>query len=389
MNNTKKIISVVLVLVMLVSTLALSASAWTGTGSQELKFDVTADKTVVSAGDTVTVTCKLNLSDAGTWANTYGGFAISWLYNSNILTPTADNVGFGPVIAEFAQAKACGKIVTATALTQVRTASTAAEQAVYDENGYNAICKVQCVKDASTTYGSQGYWEATDGMTLFTVKFTVNDSVADGTVVHFDMLSGLFTKNHTYLQAIDTAAGNKGTNKYGAQYYDTSTATLAIPVGSAATTPVEFQKAQIRFKGITATSGAATYQNSFDVRTVAQITEANFATFFTDEATAKAKITDFGFVYAAKSNVATFDADTAKTVAEGGSAANYVKVPVTYMQHTGGNYIFTCLISNIADADKTDGVNCLGYVCFDGTYYYFDAAASVDFNTLYTTNMPA
>lgn len=165
--------------------------------------------------------------------------------------------------------------------------------------------------------------------------------------------------------------------------FSTVDGTVVVP--AAATSILKYSKSQIRFKGITATSGPSTYQGTFDVRTVAKISQADFLATFTSEENAKAKITDFGFVYAAKSKVASFNADTAKAVAEGTPATGYVKAPVTYMQHTadGADYIFTCLITNIPDAAKTDGVNCLAYVCFDGNYIYFDAAESVDYSTLY------
>lgn len=156
---------------------------------------------------------------------------------------------------------------------------------------------------------------------------------------------------------------------------------------------VEYSKAQIRFKGIGKDKDKTNYGNEFDVRTVAKISQENFLATFESEENAKAKISDFGFVYASTKNVATFDLATAKAVAEGGSAENYVKKSVTYMQHTGdgADYIFTCLIDGIKDteANKADGVNCLGYVCFDGTYYYFDTAATVSFGALYTAHFPA
>ena len=152
-------------------------------------------------------------------------------------------------------------------------------------------------------------------------------------------------------------------------------------------------KSQIRFHGIGSDKVTSKYAHKFDIRTVAKITENDFLDTFTSEENAKDKISDFGFVYAAKSKVADFDVDTAKIVAEGGEAENYVKKSVTYMQHTGDgeDYIFTCIISDIDDNEenKADCVNCLAYVCFDGKYYYFATAATVSFNELYTANMPS
>lgn len=176
--------------------------------------------------------------------------------------------------------------------------------------------------------------------------------------------------------------------------YEANYVSNAVVAGATEASFVQYSKAQIRFAGIGETSTAADYKGTFDVRTVAKISQADFIANFTDEATAKEKITDVGFVYATTDNVPTFDIEKAKTAAQ--TLANeesldgYVKKAVSYMQHTGdgADYIFTCLIENIADADKDQTVNCLGYVCFDGTYYYFDAAAAVSFNTLYTAHFP-
>ncbi len=334
MFKTKKFISVLLALAMVFSVFAISATAWTGDGTQELKFDVVADKTTVNPGDTVSVECKLNLAEGGTWANTYGGFAISWMYNDAVLTPTT--LVYGDIVSNFSQQRPIGKIVVATALNQVKSTSTAEEQAAWDANGYNAICKIQAVKDAATEYGSQGYWEAVDGMTLFTVTFTVNDSVAPGTAVNFDMISGLFNKKHIYLQAIDTTNGNKGTNKYGAQYYDASTASLALTVagGETPATPVLTKtSAQVKMTP----NSATTVEDAFQFRVVSKISDADWNTYFANTGVADATtnaITSVGFV--AYKGTEGFSLDTAKAVAAGTAADGYFVATTDYIQHTDG-----------------------------------------------------
>lgn len=166
-----------------------------------------------------------------------------------------------------------------------------------------------------------------------------------------------------------------------------------VNVASAAAPSIlQYDKAQIRFRGIGATSTSADYEGKFDVRTKAKISEADFLSTFESEANAIAKVSKFGFVYAATSNVAAddFDLETAKAVAQGGKADGYVDKEVTYMQHKAGtDYTFTCLIENIADADKTDGVSCIAYVCYDGEYIYFDAPVTVSYAGLYSQYMPA
>lgn len=367
MVKTKKFISVLLALAMVFSVFAISATAWTGDGTQELKFDVVADKTTVNPGDEVTVECKLNLADNGSWANTYGGFAISWMYNDAVLTPTS--LEYGPVISEFSAVRPIGKIVVATALTQVKNASTAAEQAAWDANGYNAMCKIQCVKDASTTYGSQGYWEAEDGMTLFTVTFTVNESVEPGTTVNFDMISGLFNKKHIYLQAIDTANKNKGTNKYGAQYYDASTASLALSVAGGEVAAPVLTKANSQVK--MTPNSATTVEDAFQFRVISKISDADWNTCFANTGKADATtnaITKVGFV--AYKGTAGFNLDTAKGVVAGTPAAGYDVATTDYIQHVNGSDAqFGCRI-DITSAETRSDVT---YVAFA---QYLDASGA-------------
>lgn len=373
MFKTKKFISVLLALAMVFSVFAISATAWTGDGTQELKFDVVADKTTVNPGDTVSVECKLNLAEGGTWANTFGGFAISWMYNDAVLTPTT--LVYGDIVSNFSQQRPIGKIVVATALNQVKSTSTAEEQAAWDANGYNAICKIQAVKDAATEYGSQGYWEAVDGMTLFTVTFTVNDSVAPGTAVNFDMISGLFNKNHIYLQAIDTTNRNKGTNKYGAQYYDASTASLALTVagGETPATPVLTKtSAQVKMTP----NSATTVEDAFQFRVVSKISDADWNTYFANTGVADATtnaITSVGFV--AYKGTEGFSLDTAKAVAAGTAADGYSVATTDYIQHTdGADAQFGCRLEITSAETRSD----VTYVAF-AQYVDASGAAQVVF----------
>lgn len=373
MKTTKKVLGVLVALAMLVNVFAMFSFA--AVPDTAIDLTLTVDKANYSAGEVVTITVS-EKADAAVVGNMRigGGYAIG--YNTAVIGPLSD--GLDPAANQGLVAIQSGYD---NSISTMNFSSGYAMDAGY---GWDDV-ELFCLADDMMTE-----FDATEGVDLFTFQMKLADDVADG-----DYVIGFNKESYINYDGYSNDAAMGGVYGYDDDYGYGTTAnyglgTVTIHVGAPAGSPVEFQKAQIRFKGITGpTSTSADYQGTFDVRTVAQITEANFAATFTDETTAKAGISTLGFVYATKSNVATFDVDTAKAVAEGGSAANYVNVPVTYMQHTGGNYIFTCLISGIADADKTDGVNCLGYVCFNGTYYYFDAAASVDFGTLYTAYMPA
>lgn len=327
MAKTKKVISVVLALVLMISTCAFSAFAWTGTAQQEIKLEAVADKTTVQPGDTIKLSVKLYKNDAGTWENALAGFNISWFYNSSLITP--ESVEYGDIVKNFTQIRPVGRIVNANAIKQAKEASTSSEQAIYDANGYNTICKIQALKDNSTTFGAQGYWESVDGMTLFTITLKVSDTAAAGSTIGFDMFSGLFAKNHTYLQSVDKS-NKKATNRYGAAYYDSSNTSVTFTVGTPAPAGPVVAKAKSQVK-MTATS-ATTVADEFSFRVISKISDSDWDTYFKNTGVAGATtdyITAVGMV--AYKGAAAFDADTAKKVVAGTPAADYSAAKTDYI----------------------------------------------------------
>ena len=367
MAKTKKVISIVLALVLMISTCAFSAFAWTGTDQQEIKLEAVADKTTVQPGDTIKLSVKLYKNDAGTWQNALAGFNISWFYNSSLITP--ESVEYGDIVKDFTQIRPVGKIVAATAIKQAKEASTSDEQAIYEANGYNTICKIQALKDANTTFGSQGYWESVDGMTLFTITLKVSDTAAAGSTIGFDMFSGLFAKNHTYLQSVDTS-NKKATNKYGAAYYDSSDASVTLTVGTPAPAGPAVTKAKSQVK-MTATS-ATTVADEFSFRVISKISDSDWDTYFKNTGVAGATtdyITAVGMV--AYKGAAAFDADTAKKVVAGTPAADYSAASTDYISK----------VSDTADAEfgaiiKANHSTLKNDVTYMGFVQYVDASGN-------------
>ena len=367
MAKTKKVISIVLALVLMISTCAFSAFAWTGTDQQEIRLEAVADKTTVQPGDTIKLSVKLYKNDAGTWQNALAGFNISWFYNSSLITP--ESVEYGDIVKDFTQIRPVGKIVAATAIKQAKEASTSDEQAIYEANGYNTICKIQALKDANTTFGSQGYWESVDGMTLFTITLKVSDTAAAGSTIGFDMFSGLFAKNHTYLQSVDTS-NKKATNKYGAAYYDSSDASVTLTVGTPAPAGPAVTKAKSQVK-MTATS-ATTVADEFSFRVISKISDSDWDTYFKNTGVAGATtdyITAVGMV--AYKGAAAFDADTAKKVVAGTPAADYSAASTDYISK----------VSDTADAEfgaiiKANHSTLTNDVTYMGFVQYVDASGN-------------
>lgn len=367
MAKTKKVISVVLALVLMISTCAFSAFAWTGTAQQEIKLEAVADKTTVQPGDTIKLSVKLYKNDAGTWENALAGFNISWFYNSSLITP--ESVEYGDIVKNFTQIRPVGRIVNANAIKQAKEASTLSEQAIYDANGYNTICKIQALKDNSTTFGAQGYWESVDGMTLFTITLKVSDTAAAGSTIGFDMFSGLFAKNHTYLQSVDKS-NKKATNRYGAAYYDSSDASVTLTVGTPAPAGPAVTKAKSQVK-MTATS-ATKVADEFSFRVISKISDSDWDTYFKNTGVAGATtdyITAVGMV--AYRGAAAFDAETAKKVVAGTPATDYSAAKTDYISK----------VSDTADAEfgaiiKAKHSTLTNDVTYMGFVQYVDASGN-------------
>ena len=381
MRNVKKALGIVLVLAMLLNIVALASFAMTADTVCELTL--VADKEYYAPGDEITLTvygqtaadCEY-IEMAGQYIFGYDSAAIAPYSNSSDLTQHGFSAGAD-------HASAFDNSMSEVWFNDTLTGS----MGTSISNGDKIIC--YGVSQLAETYVSA----TAAPVELFSFKMKVADTAANGEYEIAFNRASWEDYNGTVNDKINGGiAGPSGTEFGFAETNMWAFNDATIKVGApTASSFVQYSKAQIRFAGIGATSTAADYKGTFDVRTVAKISQADFLANFTDEATAKEKITDVGFVYATAANVADFNLDTAKAVAEGTAADGYVKKAVSYIQHTGdgADYVFTCLIENIADADKDQTVNCLGYVCFDGTYYYFDAAATVSFNNLYTTYFPA
>lgn len=375
---TKKILSVVLAVIMVASTFVMGASAITyspALTNGSVKIITAADKTTVEPGDVVSFTVAIDPADY----TDLGSFGLAIAYNKAQLTPVGStNTEFrtweNDCAASYGNPSAVVNFNFAAA-TQWAAYLTAEEKAYYDGG----------IMILGSSTSSANRWNPAAGEVFMSFKMTVSDTVSAGDEIWIGVHDAGFQKKNSYVTVGTTRLQPDVAN--GDHKYDTTQSMVKLTVAGATEASIlQYSKAQIRFRGIGA-NGVGTYENEFDVRTIAKISQPDFLATFESEENAIKKITDAGFVYATTSNVEAFDVDTAKEVAEGGSAANYVKAPVTYMQHTGdgADYIFTCLITDIPDADKTDGVSCLAYVCYEGEYIYFDAAATVSYADLYNT----
>lgn len=148
---------------------------------------------------------------------------------------------------------------------------------------------------------------------------------------------------------------------------------------------------QIRFRGVGEDADFSGYQNVFDVRAVAKISDADFkAAFGATDGEALKKIADIGFVFAPMS--AGWDMNTAIALAQGDGEVdgNYSKKHCKYIQHTGdgADYIFTCIVTDIEDdengVNRSNGFTSIAYAKdVDGNFYVFDEPAPAPYQGLF------
>lgn len=148
-------------------------------------------------------------------------------------------------------------------------------------------------------------------------------------------------------------------------------------------TIVTAMSSQIRFNK----KADGSYAGTFDVRTRAKISDADFNKYIAgSNEDAAYKISKVGFVYAKATT--EFNIDVAKTVAQGGKADGFVDAPVSYIQDADGYYMFTCLVTGIPEEDVDNGLTAYAYICVEDVWYFFPVEVTAEFGELYNTYYP-
>lgn len=365
MLKIRKFLSIALVVVMLLSTVAFSSSALAE--GKEVGLVLIADKTVdeIVPGAEVTVYLHFEMAD---WSQLMSDTKVALFYDQNVYTPDLNSRTFLGDWANYAK-DATKATTNMNWGTQVLKGSTMSDE---EKATYNNAVMLTAGSDAALGATNKAGYSVTEGENGISVAecsivFKVTgdaDAIKNGNI------------NITICDACDSnqyikATDGSSTPKNKASGIDATRGNiLANMEEPAADSIINWSKNQIRFRGIGENGGE--YQDVFDVRMVATLTVDD-----TDDTVVKEKISEIGFVWAAKSNVPSFDVEKAKTVAESDSDGDYVKYDVKYLKRAGeGKYELSCLIEDIDDADKEDGVSVLGFVCYDGEWSYFTADVS-------------
>jgi len=365
MRNAKKVLSVVMAILMLVSVVALGAYALDADTVCELKIE--CDKTSYAAGDDVTLTVYGKTNACAPEIEAAGQYILA--YQDAGLEPysTSDNLvsGHGFVAAPD-HASGYDNGSSQAILDDVMSGMTT------NDTGADYKLLGIYVGETSDTYVSS----TSDYVPLFSFKMKVASTAADGDYYVTFNRAGMEDWNGyvNYQDSVnglqDMIAGddNDAAGTFGLTHM-WSFIPATIHVGAAGPV-VAHKQAQVKMTLNEGKTGLAEVAKPIQLRVISVITAADFDAYFSETtksnketASDKNAITSVGIV-AYKGAKADFNEATAKALVTDGTAAgpNYQAAVTDYISNASGDYTFGAIIrGSFADAFASD-VTYLGFV---------------------------
>lgn len=355
----RKVLSVIMAVVMMISCFALMASAYTYSPSLttgEVKISATADKTTVSPGDTVKITMTIDPGSKTDWA----AFGNTIVYNGEQLTPVGSKITEfrtweGDCAASFANPNAAGNMNFDTA--KMLKAQMTEEELAYFNKGIMIL---------GSATSSAKRWAPKAGEAYLSFKMTVSDSVKPGDEIWVGTHNATFVRGTTYF-----ALGSK---RMANTEYDLTNSMVKLTVaGAEPSYSVAKYKTQAKFTGDKTTAP----DDLFQFRLTSVITAADFAAMNSNGNTIKS----VGFIAA---NTGAADADAAKAAVEKGTAlpSAWKAASTDYVSRAdaSSDAYFGAIVKNISHASQATDIDCIAYVCYnDGTadhYVWYSAAVT-------------
>lgn len=355
----RKVLSVIMAVVMMISCFAFMASAYTYSPSLtagEIKIIADADKTTVSPGDVVKITMKI---DPGSKTD-LSAFANTIVYNGEQLTPVGSKITEfrtweGDCAASFANPNAAGNMNFNTA--KLFKAQMTEEELAYFNKGIMIM---------GSATSSAPRWNPKAGEAYMSFKMTVSDSVKPGDEIWVGAPEAGFLQGSCNL-AID---GKRQKN----DVFDLTNSMVKLTVaGAEPTYAVAKYKTQVKFTGDKTTAP----DDLFQFRLTSVITAADFAAMNSNGNTIKS----VGFIAA---NTGAADAADAKAAVEKGTAlpSAWKAASTDYVSQAdaSSDAYFGAIVKNISHASQATDIDCIAYVCYnDGTadhYVWYSAAVT-------------
>lgn len=367
LKTSKKILSVVLALVLVLSTLTICSFAAFDPSTQKIAFVLVPDKdlTKVQNGDTVTFTLYYDVADFST---NFGLGALWFLYNGSAYSADAKYTNLGD-LAKYS------KDYNATLLKSTNANWTKiANQTTQDISGFDSAYMVPITADKKKDWdndgipntGKQGIKLTQESGTRTPAQlqftFTVLDNTKNMDVMLCDAFGARFSTQ--YYKTTDGTTQRNLTQEEVNVELASAMANNPAPAGPV----VSKAKSQVK---MTATS-ATTVADEFSFRVISKISDSDWDTYFKNTGVKDAKdsyITAVGMV--AYKGAAAFDAETAKRVVAGESVADYTAASTDYISK----------VSDTADAEfgaiiKANHSTLNNDVTYMGFVKYVDASGN-------------
>ncbi|MGN0562793.1 MAG: hypothetical protein ACI4K6_08300 [Candidatus Fimenecus sp.] len=377
MKTTKKVLSVLLALAMLLGIVSTMAFAKAPDAAIDLYVD--CDKDTYQPGDTVILTISEQAAEVLGKMYIDGQYAIG--YNSNVIAPTTTSI----MATDHNIVALQGGYVAANSRVSHNDNNVSMGDYIDDSQstyGWDEIVMANIVSDGSTMF------DATEKTGVIQFPMKISDTAADGTYTiginigsYKNWSAYSKTENFGELLAYDPAE---------MEYEHGCTANYAahvctFKVSSSAAAPVLTHAGrQVKMD----VASGEVVNGTEQLRVVSSISNDDWNNYFantTDEAKTTKKLLEVGIV----ATQGAFDMTAAQDAAKLGKGVHgdYTVATTTYIQNTGSDYRFGARIEYQTNVFDTTYVAFAKYLNAEGVeaYVFYDTSYALAFATNYRT----
>lgn len=372
LKTSKKVLSVVLALVLVLSTLTVCSFAAFDSSTQKLGFVLVPDKdiTKVQNGDKVTFTLYLDVAD---FSQNVSVAKLMFLYDSSAYSVDNSYTCLND-FAKFYKDGTASSLASTSANWKKLIAGTTQDISAFDKAyvwSGAADSNKDWDEDGTGNTAKQGFSLTQEKGTRTPAELQFTFTVLDNTKTLDVMVCNNFATKST-LQYFKTTDGATQTNLDQGEV-NTELASAMVNNPGVANPAVAKYKTQVKFTGDKTTAP----DDLFQFRLTSVITAADFAAMNSNGN----KIKSVGFIAA---NTGAADADAAKAAVEKGTAlpSAWKAASTDYVSqaNASSDAYFGAIIKNISHASQATDIDCIAYVCYnDGTadhYVWYSAAVT-------------
>lgn len=372
LKTSKKVLSVVLALVLVLSTLTVCSFAAFDSSTQKLGFVLVPDKdiTKVQNGDKVTFTLYLDVAD---FSQNVSVAKLMFLYDSSAYSVDNSYTCLND-FAKFYKDGTASSLASTSANWKKLIAGTTQDISAFDKAyvwSGAADSNKDWDEDGTGNTAKQGFSLTQEKGTRTPAELQFTFTVLDNTKTLDVMVCNNFATKST-LQYFKTTDGATQTNLDQGEV-NTELASAMVNNPGVANPAVAKYKTQVKFTGDKTTAP----DDLFQFRLTSVITAADFAAMNSNGN----KIKSVGFIAA---NTGAADADAAKAAVEKGTAlpSAWKAASTDYVSqaNASSDAYFGAIVKNISHASQATDIDCIAYVCYnDGTadhYVWYSAAVT-------------